>query len=97
MAHRPQAWDGGGKKRPKTETGAKNKLFLFTHKRQIKLMSSDGQVFEVEEEVANESLTVKNMIEGAFFGRAEEAPFRHFFRCARPRAAHKGRRERQRT
>jgi hypothetical protein len=35
--------------------------------RQIKLMSSDGQTFEVDEEVAIESLTVKNMIEGALF------------------------------
>ncbi len=31
---------------------------------QIKLQSSDLQIFEVEEEVANESVTVKNMIEG---------------------------------
>jgi hypothetical protein len=31
---------------------------------QIKLQSSDNQIFEVEEDVANESVTVKNMIEG---------------------------------
>ena len=31
---------------------------------QIKLQSSDSQIFEVEEDVANESITVKNMIEG---------------------------------
>jgi hypothetical protein len=31
---------------------------------QIKLQSSDSQIFEVDEEVANESVTVKNMIEG---------------------------------
>jgi S-phase kinase-associated protein 1 len=29
----------------------------------VKLQSSDNQVFEVDEEVANESLTIKNMIE----------------------------------
>jgi hypothetical protein len=32
---------------------------------QVKLTSSDNQMFEVDEEVANESQTVKNMIEGA--------------------------------
>jgi hypothetical protein len=31
---------------------------------QVKLTSSDNQVFEVDEEIANESQTVKNMIEG---------------------------------
>jgi hypothetical protein len=30
----------------------------------VKLTSSDNQMFEVEEEIANESQTVKNMIEG---------------------------------
>jgi hypothetical protein len=33
---------------------------------QVRLTSSDNQMFEVEEEVANESQTVKNMIEGAW-------------------------------
>ena len=32
---------------------------------QVKLQSSDSQLFEVDEEVATESLTIKNMIEGA--------------------------------
>lgn len=31
---------------------------------QVKLTSSDNQMFEVDEEIANESQTVKNMIEG---------------------------------
>lgn len=31
---------------------------------QVKLTSSDSQMFEVDEEVANESVTIKNMIEG---------------------------------
>jgi hypothetical protein len=31
---------------------------------QVKLTSSDAQMFEVDEEVANESVTIKNMIEG---------------------------------
>jgi hypothetical protein len=31
---------------------------------QVKLTSSDHQMFEVDEEVANQSHTVKNMIEG---------------------------------
>lgn len=30
----------------------------------MKLTSSDAQMFEVDEEVANESVTIKNMIEG---------------------------------
>ena len=33
---------------------------------QVKLRSSDQQLFEVEEEVAFQSLTVKNMSEGMF-------------------------------
>lgn len=32
---------------------------------QVRLNSSDNQTFEVDEEIANESQTVKNMIEGA--------------------------------
>ena len=32
---------------------------------QVKLRSSDEQVFEVDEEVAVQSLTLKNMIDGA--------------------------------
>jgi hypothetical protein len=31
---------------------------------QVKLTSSDNQMFEVDEEVANQSQTVQNMIEG---------------------------------
>lgn len=38
----------------------------------VKLTSSDGQMFEVDEEVANESTTVKNMIEDT--GTEETVP-----------------------
>lgn len=34
---------------------------------QVKLRSSDNELFDVDEEVAYQSLTVKNMIEGACF------------------------------
>jgi S-phase kinase-associated protein 1 len=51
---------------PTKKNRSSKKRALSPKRRQIKLMSSDGQTFEVEEEVANESLTVKNMIEGAF-------------------------------
>ena len=50
---------------PPDEQRATEGTLSGASKKQVKLRSSDEQVFEVDEEVAMQSSTLKNMIDGA--------------------------------